>query len=108
LSCYTSCFRVYRRSTTAAIELDYEGFVGVAELLCKVLAQGGAVVEYPALLQARTAGTSKMHVVRACLGHLTFLARIMAGRAFERPPVAVAVQPAMATAAADEQRKFSF
>ena len=64
LSCYTSCFRVYRRSATAPIELDNEGFVGIAELLCKVLAQGGQVVEHPAMLRVRTAGTSKMRVMR--------------------------------------------
>src|SRR5688500_14942133 len=32
LSCYTSCFRVYRRSAVADIRLENERFVGVAEL----------------------------------------------------------------------------
>jgi dolichol-phosphate mannosyltransferase len=84
LSCYTSCFRVYRRSTFAAIDLNNEGFVGVAELLCKVLARGGVVVEHPALLRARTAGTSKMRVMRAGADHLKLMARILARRLFAR------------------------
>jgi dolichol-phosphate mannosyltransferase len=81
LSCYTSCFRVYRRSTTAPIKLEHEGFVGVAELLCKVLERGGRVVEHPAMLRARTAGVSKMRVFRASLGHLHLMAKLTGQRA---------------------------
>jgi dolichol-phosphate mannosyltransferase len=84
LSCYTSCFRVYRRSATAPIELQNEGFVGVAELLCTLLARGGGVVEHPALLRSRVAGASKMRVVRASLGHLRLMARLLANRLTSR------------------------
>jgi dolichol-phosphate mannosyltransferase len=80
LSCYTSCFRVYRRSAVVDIELENQRFVGIAELLCKVLQQGGAVVEHPALLRARVAGHSKMRVVRASIGHLRLIAKIFADR----------------------------
>jgi dolichol-phosphate mannosyltransferase len=76
LSCYTSCFRVYRRSAVAEIELENERFVGVAELLWKILDRGGRIVEHPALLRSRVAGQSKMRVVRATLGHLRLIARI--------------------------------
>jgi dolichol-phosphate mannosyltransferase len=76
LSCYTSCFRVYRRSAVADIELENERFVGVAELLWKVLERGGRVVEHPALLRSRVAGQSKMRVMRATLGHLRLIAKI--------------------------------
>lgn len=80
LSCYTSCFRVYRRSAVVDVQLENERFVGVAELLCKVLQQGGRVVEHPARLRSRVAGHSKMRVVRASLGHLKLIARIAADR----------------------------
>lgn len=80
LSCYTSCFRVYRRSAVVDIELENPGFVGVAELLCNVLQQGGGVVEHPALLRSRVAGHSKMRVVRASLGHLRLISRVLADR----------------------------
>jgi dolichol-phosphate mannosyltransferase len=76
LSCYTSCFRVYRRSTVAGIELENERFVGVAELMWKILDRGGRVVEHPALLRSRVAGQSKMRVIRATLGHLRLIGRI--------------------------------
>jgi dolichol-phosphate mannosyltransferase len=76
LSCYTSCFRVYRRSTVVGIELENERFVGVAELLWKVLDRGGQVAEHPALLRSRVAGQSKMRVVRASLGHMRLMVKI--------------------------------
>jgi dolichol-phosphate mannosyltransferase len=80
LSCYTSCFRVYRRSAIAPIELENERFVGVAELLWKVLDRGGVVVEHPALLRSRVAGQSKMRIVRATLGHLRLIGKIAVTR----------------------------
>lgn len=101
LSCYTSCCRAYRRSVAAPIELDNPGFVGVAELLCKVLEQGGKVVEHPAMLRARTAGVSKMRVFRASVGHLQLMARILGSRIRRLTGVA----PCRATA--DEHRRFS-
>jgi dolichol-phosphate mannosyltransferase len=76
LSCYTSCFRVYRRSVVAPLEIKNEGFVGVAELLWKVIDEGGRVAEHPAVLRSRQAGASKMRVLRAGLGHLRLIARI--------------------------------
>ena len=80
LSCYTSCFRVYRRSVVAPLELKNEGFVGVAELLWKVVDEGGRVAEHPVVLRSRVAGQSKMRVVRAGLGHLRLIARIVRTR----------------------------
>jgi glycosyltransferase involved in cell wall biosynthesis len=80
LTCYTSCYRVYRRDAVASLELVNEGFTGVAELLWKVLEGGGQVVEQPALLKSRTAGQSKMRVVRAALGHLRLMSTIARSR----------------------------
>ena len=89
LTCYTSCFRVYRRSAVIGVQLQNERFVGVAELLCKVLQQGGRVVEHPARLRSRVAGHSKMRVVRASLGHLQLIVRIAVDR-FRSPAPAPA------------------
>jgi glycosyltransferase involved in cell wall biosynthesis len=86
LSCYTSCFRVYRRAAAAPLELENEGFVGVAELLWKILDRGGQVAEQPARLRARVAGASKMRVMRAGVGHLRLMARIAWRRATRREP----------------------
>lgn len=102
LSCYTSCFRAYRRAAVAPIELDNEGFVGVAELLCEVLQRGGVVVEHPAMLRSRVAGQSKMRVVRASIGHLRLMGKIVARRLLGRGI------PAARAVTADEQREFSY
>jgi exopolysaccharide biosynthesis WecB/TagA/CpsF family protein len=80
LSCYTSCYRVYRRSAVAPLTVTNEGFVGVAELLWRLLEQDGQVIEHPARLRARVAGQSKMRVVRAGLAHLRFMAYMLACR----------------------------
>jgi hypothetical protein len=60
----------------APIELENERFVGVAELLWKVLERGGKVVEHPALLRSRAAGQSKMRVINAALGHIRLIIKI--------------------------------
>ncbi|MBJ6923090.1 glycosyltransferase family protein, partial [Vibrio cholerae] len=36
LSTYTSCFRVYRKTAVANIEIENGGFLGVAEMLGKL------------------------------------------------------------------------
>jgi dolichol-phosphate mannosyltransferase len=80
LACYTSCFRVYRRSAVADLSLENAGFVGVAELLCKVAARGGRVVEHPAVLRSRVAGQSKMRIMRTASSHLRLLGRLLVRR----------------------------
>jgi len=55
LFCYTSCFRVYRRSQVIDLEPENAGFVGVAELLWKLDRQGSKIVEHPAVLRTRIA-----------------------------------------------------
>lgn len=76
LHTFTSCFRVYRRSTMLSLELRERGFLGVAELLARVLRNGGRVVEHPATLKVRVFGQSKMKTVRAIAGHLKLLTRL--------------------------------
>lgn len=80
LFCYTSCFRVYRRSAVQDIELQCPGFVGVAELLWKVEANGHRIKEVPAILTARTVGASKLSVFKATLGHLALMNRMLVAR----------------------------
>lgn len=74
---WTSCFRVYRRAAVADLPLDNPGFLGVAELLVRVLRAGGRVVEHPCVLEARLLGFSKMRVLRTIRGHLGLLWRVM-------------------------------
>jgi glycosyltransferase involved in cell wall biosynthesis len=77
---WTSCFRAYRRSAVADLELERGGFLGVAELLVRVLRRGGRVVEHPATLERRLLGTSKMKLLRTILGHLGLLWQVHRGR----------------------------
>lgn len=77
---WTSCFRAYRRSAVADLEPERGGFLGVAELLVRVLRRGGRVVEHPATLERRLLGTSKMKLLRTILGHLGLLWQVRRGR----------------------------
>ena len=76
LATYTSCFRVYRRSMIVACRTDRGGFLGIAELLGRILLAGGKVAEYPATLEVRVLGRSKLKVIRTIAGHLGLAASL--------------------------------
>lgn len=76
LDTYTSCFRVYRRSAVVDLPLAESGFLGVAELLGRLDINGGRIVEYPAVLEVRLFGFSKMRTARTAAGHLKLLSRL--------------------------------
>ena len=76
LHTFTSCFRVYRRSAVQHLELTESGFLGVAEMLGKLLMRGETVIEYPAVLEVRLFGQSKMKTARTIGGHLRLMARL--------------------------------
>ncbi len=80
LHTYTSCFRVYRRSTVAAIPIKNARFLGVAELIGRLDLAGKKIVEHPAVLETRLLGRSKLKTVRTVLGHLG----LMIGLTFDR------------------------
>ena len=77
LATYTSCFRVYRKNIVDKLELEEDGFLGVAELLGKLDVQGKKVIEYPATLAVRLFGYSKMKLLKTILGHLKLLSRLL-------------------------------
>ena len=81
---YTSCFRVYRRSSMLNMKLRNEGFVGVAELLWRMHRRGANIIECPAVLSIREFGQSKMRVVGVTLQHLKLLSRAFLFRVFRR------------------------
>jgi glycosyltransferase involved in cell wall biosynthesis len=76
LHTYTSCFRVYRRSAVADLNIIENGFLGVAETLGRLDLRGAKIVEHPAVLEVRLFGWSKMKVLRTILGHLKLLSRL--------------------------------
>ena len=88
LSTYTSCFRVYRRSSVVDLDLRENGFLGVAEMLGKLDLRGGKIVEYPATLEVRLFGFSKMKTARTIFGHLQLLSHLARERFFGKPQTA--------------------
>ena len=82
LDTYTSCFRVYRRSSVVDLQVQEKGFLGVAELLGKLDLRGGRIVEHPAVLEVRLFGFSKMKTARTIFGHLNLLSRLSKERLF--------------------------
>jgi glycosyltransferase involved in cell wall biosynthesis len=76
LGTYTACFRVYRRSAALSVQLEYGGFLGVAEMIGKLDLAGSKIVEYPTTLNVRVLGHSKMKVARTIAGHLGLLLRL--------------------------------
>ena len=84
LSTYTSCFRVYRRSSVVDLKLKETGFLGVAEMLGKLDLKGGKIIEYPAELEVRLFGFSKMKTARTIFGHLKLLSHLTKERVFRK------------------------
>jgi Glycosyl transferase family 2/Domain of unknown function (DUF3473) len=89
---YTSCFRVYRRQTTAALEVRHPGFLGVAEFMAQADLAGRRIVEYPTTLDSRVLGRSKMKVLRTIAGHLSLLTDLARLRLSRRSAV-VGIRP---------------
>jgi polysaccharide deacetylase family protein (PEP-CTERM system associated) len=73
---YTSCFRVYRRSALLDVDVQDPGYMGIAELLARLDSAGKRIVEFPALLEVRLLGVSKMRTARAVLRHARLWARL--------------------------------
>lgn len=92
LHTYTSCFRAYRRSAVAELELKEGGFLGVAEMLGRLDLSGSKVVEYPATLEVRLFGWSKMKILRTIAGHLRLLSRLLAMRVMHRGSISPRAQ----------------
>ena len=84
LSTYTSCFRVYRRSSFVGMELQESGFLGVAEMLGRLDLAGGRIVEFPAVLEVRLFGVSKMKTAKTIAGHLKLLSYLTTLRWFRK------------------------
>lgn len=82
LHTFTSCCRVHRRSVFAPMELEHDGFLGIAEMLLRAGMQGSRIVEFPATLESRMFGQSKMKTVRVIRGHLGLLGDLVKKKYF--------------------------
>jgi polysaccharide deacetylase family protein (PEP-CTERM system associated) len=82
LSTFTSCFRVYRKSSVVNLPIEEKGFLGVAEMLGRLDLSGGKIVEFPTVLEVRLFGFSKMKTARTIFGHLKLLSKLSKQRFF--------------------------
>lgn len=76
LTSYTSCFRIYRRKAVKNLTLSNHGFCGVTEILAKIDLAGFKIVEYPATLETRLLGDSKINVAKTMFEHLLLVIKI--------------------------------
>ena len=86
LDTYTSCFRVYRRDSFTGMELRESGFLGVAEMLGRLDLSDGKIVEFPAVLEVRLFGISKMKTAKTVVGHLRLLSHLTKLRVLRKTP----------------------
>ncbi len=84
LDTYTSCFRVYRRSSMVGMTLRENGFLGVAEMLGNLDLNGGRIIEFPTVLNVRLFGISKMKTAKTVAGHLKLLVHLSKLRWFRK------------------------
>lgn len=73
LRTFTCAVRAYRLPAARALLPAPDDFTASAYLLAKALASGLSVVEVPATLRVRKAGSSKMRLLRAIRAHLRLL-----------------------------------
>jgi hypothetical protein len=67
------------------LPIEEKGFLGVAEMLGRLDLQGGKIVEFPAVLEVRLFGFSKMKTARTIFGHLKLLSKLSKLRFFRKP-----------------------
>jgi polysaccharide deacetylase family protein (PEP-CTERM system associated) len=76
LTSYTSCFRLYRQHTIKDMTVSNPGFCGVTEILAKIDLAGYHIVEYPAVLEVRLLGASKINVFTTMLEHIQLVIKL--------------------------------
>jgi len=77
----------------ANLNLDESGFLGVAEMLGRIDLDGGKIVEFPAVLEVRLFGFSKMKTAATIAGHLKLLSKLAKMRFFRKSD---AIRPSIA------------
>lgn len=86
LATYTSCFRVFRKSAIADLQLSREGYIGIVEMLARLDFEGWRIAEYPVVLETRFIGRSKLRIPRVIAQHLGFMSEILIWRLAGRIP----------------------
>ncbi|MEM6712230.1 MAG: FAD-dependent oxidoreductase [Pseudomonadota bacterium] len=96
-SSYTACFRVYRRSKVVDIDLRDGGFLGIMEMFVLLDQAGAKIVEYPAVLETRLLGVSKMRTLKVIGDHVGMLRDlVMHGTAMQDRALSYQTSPSAA------------
>lgn len=82
LTSYTSCFRLYRTKAIRDAKIYNSGFCGVTEILARMDLDGAKIVEYPAVLEVRLLGESKINVMHTTIEHIMLILHLAANRWF--------------------------
>ncbi len=77
---YTSLFRVYRGAVIKQIQFQANGFLSTAEILADVIRKDFKIKEYPAQLQLRQYGVSKIKIAKVIVEHLRFISKLFLQR----------------------------
>lgn len=106
IASYTSCFRVFRRSSMVNINPTAPGFHGVPEMLGLLDLEGGKIVEFPTVLAVRLFGVSKMTTLKTIAGTVKLLSHLAMLRIFGKSAsIQTSLTPAGLTAVAKELPK---
>ncbi len=106
IASYTSCFRVFRRSSMVNINPTAPGFHGVPEMLGLLDLDGGKIVEFPTVLAVRLFGASKMNTLKTIVGTVKLLSHLAMLRFFGKSrTIQPSLSPAELTPASEEFRK---
>ena len=81
---YTACCRIYRKSAIEGLTISNGGFLGIAQILIEAKLRGARIVEFPATLESRLFGESKMKILRTIGGHLGLIKDLIVRRARTR------------------------
>jgi dolichol-phosphate mannosyltransferase len=78
---YTSMFRVYPGSFVRRASIRRNDFISIVELILSASALGYSVSEMPLTLRKRSAGVSKMKILKTIQGHATLMFECLRNRA---------------------------
>lgn len=74
---YTSIFRVYETKLLQSLDIKYNSFVAMTELLVKCILAKATILDFPSNSRYRTYGVSKMNLKKTILSHIKFIFEIM-------------------------------
>ncbi len=77
--------RIYRKKVIENITSDKDNFLFVPEVLLKAYIKGYTIKEYPATLNVRKYGTSKMKLASTVISHAKLMSRIVRYKISKKP-----------------------